>query len=470
MEKKTTLTSSSRNIVKSIIYLMHLFPISSVSSALSEQNDINCIRKTRLNDVNFIDTVQCNIIKPLNTDDTVPDALWNLPLQMIKPAQEGITTVKLKDYKDKLIILDFWATWCGPCIASMPKLDSLQQMFRDEVIVLPATKETQIKVFPFLRQRSIALPSLIDAAVLDKWFPHGTIPHQVWIKEGKVTNITMASSATVKNIRAILKEGKVKTMEKVDRVEKVITTDTVEEIPIYQSRLTYRSSLYKSGILVDSNRLSVFNVPISYLVVAAYAEDIPFHGRNNRVIIETDEITREKVKPNITEATGDYSADSLRLATLKSNTFCYILTFEKPMSREKMQYFMQRDVNNVLGMLLGIKASLELREVKCLVLKPKGDISHLSSKGGKPSLNYIDGRYTLVNMPLSVLAESLTSANWQQPFPIISDLDKMNIDVQLNARLKDFSAVKEELESMGLCLEKEIRNIPVIIIKNINPV
>ena len=46
--------------------------------------------------------------------------------------------VDLADYKGKLIILNFWATWCAPCREEMPSLDSLQS---DEIL-------DNLKIFP----------------------------------------------------------------------------------------------------------------------------------------------------------------------------------------------------------------------------------------------------------------------------------------------------------------------------------
>lgn len=52
-----------------------------------------------------------------------------------------------KTIKDKNIVLEFWATWCGPCIAAVPHMNEIQQKFkRDDLIFLSLTDETIDKV------------------------------------------------------------------------------------------------------------------------------------------------------------------------------------------------------------------------------------------------------------------------------------------------------------------------------------
>jgi thiol-disulfide isomerase/thioredoxin len=44
--------------------------------------------------------------------------------------------VTLSDYKGKVVIVDFWATWCGPCRAGIPDLISLQNEYKDKIVVI----------------------------------------------------------------------------------------------------------------------------------------------------------------------------------------------------------------------------------------------------------------------------------------------------------------------------------------------
>ena len=66
---------------------------------------------------------------------------------------------KLADYKGKTVLLNFWATWCAPCVKEMPSLDKLQaEMGKDKFAVLPLSLDgpSKPKVAPFYADRKLA--------------------------------------------------------------------------------------------------------------------------------------------------------------------------------------------------------------------------------------------------------------------------------------------------------------------------
>ena len=66
--------------------------------------------------------------------------------------------VKLADYKGKTVLLNFWATWCAPCVKEMPSLDKLQaEMGKDKFVVLPLSLDgpTRAKVAPFYQDKKL---------------------------------------------------------------------------------------------------------------------------------------------------------------------------------------------------------------------------------------------------------------------------------------------------------------------------
>ena len=59
---------------------------------------------------------------------------------------------KLSDLKGKGVLINFWATWCAPCVNEMPALDRLQAAFaKDRLVVLPLSLDgaSRVKVAPF---------------------------------------------------------------------------------------------------------------------------------------------------------------------------------------------------------------------------------------------------------------------------------------------------------------------------------
>jgi peroxiredoxin len=59
------------------------------------------------------------------------------------PAQSGGKRVSLKDMQGKVALVDFWATWCGPCKASFPKYEALAKKYSDNVVIVGISEDDE---------------------------------------------------------------------------------------------------------------------------------------------------------------------------------------------------------------------------------------------------------------------------------------------------------------------------------------
>jgi cytochrome c biogenesis protein CcmG/thiol:disulfide interchange protein DsbE len=75
----------------------------------------------------------------VNAGDTAPD---------FKVVTDGGKTVSLSNFGGKLLVLNFWATWCPPCINEVPSLDAFQKEFKDKgVVVLGVSIDKNEKLY-----------------------------------------------------------------------------------------------------------------------------------------------------------------------------------------------------------------------------------------------------------------------------------------------------------------------------------
>ena len=68
--------------------------------------------------------------------------------------------IKLSDFKGKVVIVDFWATWCAPCRKGIPDLVDIQNEFKDNVVVIGISldQDTKSDVIPFMKKFDINYP------------------------------------------------------------------------------------------------------------------------------------------------------------------------------------------------------------------------------------------------------------------------------------------------------------------------
>lgn len=72
-------------------------------------------------------------------------------------------TVSLKDYRGKVVVLNFWATWCPPCVEETPSLVQLQKDMGNQVVVLAVSTDVDAKAYEqFIRDHRVDLLTVRD--------------------------------------------------------------------------------------------------------------------------------------------------------------------------------------------------------------------------------------------------------------------------------------------------------------------
>jgi peroxiredoxin len=90
-------------------------------------------------------------------DEPQPAADFQLPDVNEQP-------LHLQDQRGKVVLLNFWATWCVPCLQEMPLMDQLSQVLRERPLVIwaVAMKQDRDQVVPFMDKHQFQFTALLD--------------------------------------------------------------------------------------------------------------------------------------------------------------------------------------------------------------------------------------------------------------------------------------------------------------------
>lgn len=117
---------------------------------------------------------------------TLKDYDWQL-------VDENGVTYNLNEAKGKVIFINFWATWCPPCIAEMPSMEKLYQDYKDDVVFLFVSNETQEVISKFKEKNDYEFvvyasitqnPKLLEASSIPRTFVLDQQGHIVIDKTG----------------------------------------------------------------------------------------------------------------------------------------------------------------------------------------------------------------------------------------------------------------------------------------------
>ncbi len=374
---------------------------------------------------------------------------------------------EFKYQKGKALILDFWATWCSPCIAQFPKTDSLKNEFSKDLDIIGVTSDKNAVVAKFLttykKNFGITVASVTDDQLLKRNFPHLQIPHYVWInKKGIVVAITTPEHVNEKNIRKLIAGEKLSLPVKNEYenvtdykvLSPLVQIDEKQGFPAlksyyylgnYQAETQSFSTAPMYDKTTNTNRIRAINVSLSALYKLAYLKlegENYFH--NNRVIYENF----EEPKPD---------------QISKKNYFSYDQII--PGNNEKEAY---DKMKKMLDMEFSVTSTLQIRRMECLVLR-KGDGIRLSPTHSKGET--IETRDSIIknNMPIKMIVDSWNGFIPLLPLPIVDEMglektQRLTVALPLKGKT-GLEGMIAAFKKQGLILTREYREMEVIVLK-----
>lgn len=369
---------------------------------------------------------------------------------------------KLSDFKGKLLILDFWATWCSTCIDEMPKMYALQKEYGDKIIVLPVTSEDAELAGSFWRKnqtlKELHLPSIVNGRTVKSNFPMRGLPTEVWIKDGKVIGITDAEHVNSKEIADVL-AGKQKSWPLFYQADYDLKSSIIEQ----RSELKWETKKYYYTAFMPKLYMSL---PTSFKVKADTSNNCyKVSAINNSIQQYYLQLLKLKNELPLNRIVLD-GVDSVLFDSRKRTGYLsdweqqYLICCEAQLPLYLTKKQVANKIIDELNMYLGLQAKVEEREMDCLVvceskksvkyIKPTSLQLRNSHKGIDELRQWID-RSNAANI---ILFEVKNKTLFNKPMYITS--------------FEDIEEFRKELAGYGLDLLPTKRNVMIFVLSK-NP-
>jgi cytochrome c biogenesis protein CcmG/thiol:disulfide interchange protein DsbE len=155
--------------------------------------------------------VVVSLVSPLSADLTKTASRKAAPNFTLQGSHGA--PIRLSALKGKVVLLDFWATWCAPCKLEIPWFMEFQELYAEKgltAVGVAMDDEGWEKVKPYLNEHPINYPIVIGGADMAKRYKVTTLPVTLLIdRNGKIaaTHIGLVEKASFeKDLRTLLQE------------------------------------------------------------------------------------------------------------------------------------------------------------------------------------------------------------------------------------------------------------------------
>jgi uncharacterized protein (TIGR03435 family) len=356
---------------------------------------------------------------------------------------------KVKD--NKYYILNFWGTWCSPCIPEMDTLAKLQKQNAGKIQVIAISDDNEERKSKYLKNKPSEIWLATDTSyTLYKMLNLAYVGQSAIVSpDKKIVALVRSDSINQQMIDKLLhgdsismsagiKEATIPTGDDAFGVDSLTTHSF--SIRGYKKGLPSMGRTYIDNETYNGRRITWFNVSIGSLYRAAYG---------------ITSFQKQEVYDSSVSEKEVYDRDKKN----KVATYCVDLLV-KPEQTDNLYTILQQYLNKNLP----IKARLEKRLMEVYVLKQKQglDITLTPSVAEKSSYGFSGRGYEGIRVSLAKFAEDYLTN--ELGLPVVDETRLAGYyDIKTNVEQRNMAGILNSIEKLGLTVEKAQREMPVIV-------
>lgn len=376
--------------------------------------------------------------------------------RLMRPDGAVLPGVRVSDYRGKLLLLDFWATWCTSCIANMDKIDTLLRLRGDKIAVLGvnerSSRDTEEKVRRFFatagrRGNVHRFSTVVGDTLLGRLFPHRFLPHYAWIgRDGRLLATTSGDALTLEQVDRFYAGGSVS--------DRAVKKDVVRERPLLLEDHPALAQLSAYSILIKGTLAGVDNNLMRSEGAVTYGRRV-----GNRQLQQLFSLAGKGAFPGWTQKR--FSVDVADTAAIQER-YTYELIVPKE-NAARLYKTMLEDLQRSTP----YRIAVERRRVPVVLLEVIDPSKVPLTQGGKAAFHLLaNTQRHMTNYAVSYLINWL---NAQMPGPEAIDATGLNanIDVAIpDGTALSVAGLNPVLERLGLRLRPEQRELDCYILRD----
>ncbi len=342
--------------------------------------------------------------------------------------------MKLSSLQGKVVILEFWATWCAPCIGAMKHLQKLKAQFGGQLVVVAVSREEPERIHRFIANTIFDFTFARHSEELDNYFPHRVIPHTVVLTpQGMVAAITAPGNLDEQAVTRLL-EGK--------RIDLSLKSDGPWDI---------NTDIFA----VDSTVEAAFQIQPARPDAPTFSRvyrDGPFQDRRRSFInFKIPMLYREAFNTSVfrMEYPDEEGAES----------YCVDIIVPEPEAKQ-----IDDRLRDSLNHYFGWKVDWRPKDIEVWVLSAKEEGITLPAADTRLPCQSAGDHFSSPRATMADFAAYLEGFGIAG-MPVLDETgDGQHYQIDFSFELENSNSLLEALERMGLELKKERRNVDILVL------